>query len=139
MKIPILIKKNTNDLPFRTKKIDWSRLFNKKELNLILFKSEFYFLSSADTVVDEDKDSSAPAHVITVGVVGGVVAVAIVCVAVIIVLRKRRHTITLTESRGTHEFATPIVWVSATGMPPNMALFLTEIMKSLFSLIAFGL
>ena len=50
-------------------------------------------------------------------------AVAIVCVTVIIVLRKRRHTITLTKSRGTHEFATPGVCVSATGMPPNMALF----------------
>ena len=55
--------------------------------------------------------------------VSGVVAVAIVCVAFIIVLRKRRHTITLTESRGTNEFATPGVRVSATGMPPNMALF----------------
>lgn len=61
----------------------------------------------ADTVVDEDKDSSVPVHVVTIGVVGGVVAVAIICVAVIIVLRKRRYNVTLTESRGTHEFATP--------------------------------
>lgn len=61
----------------------------------------------ADTVVDEDKDSSVPVHVVTVGVVGGVVAVAIVCVAVIIVLRKRRHNVTLTESSGAQEFATP--------------------------------
>ncbi|PFX28677.1 hypothetical protein AWC38_SpisGene6624 [Stylophora pistillata] len=63
--------------------------------------------SSADTVVDEDKDSNVPVHVVAVGVVGGVVVVVIVCVAVIIVLRKRRHSVTLAESRGAHEAATP--------------------------------
>ena len=89
----------------------------------LFFSSGFYFISSVDTVFDEDKGSSVPVHVVTVGVVGGVVAVTIVCVAVIIVLRKRHHNVTLTESRGTHEFATPGVWVSATGMPPNKALF----------------
>ena len=73
----------------------------------LIFLIGFYFASSADTVVDEDKDSSVPVHVVTIGVVGGVVAVAIICVAVIIVLRKRRYNVTLTESRGTHEFATP--------------------------------
>ena len=98
-----IFKENTNQAPFLNQD---NRIFEQKELNLF-FSSGFYFISSVDTVFDEDKGSSVPVHVVTVGVVGGVVAVTIVCVAVIIVLRKRHHNVTLTKSRGIHEFATP--------------------------------
>ena len=56
----------------------------------------------ADTVVDENKDSSVLFHVVAAEVFGGIVAVAIVCMAVIIVLRKR----------GAYEIATPGVLVT---------------------------
>ena len=107
MKIQISIKKKIQITSLFELRKSTDRAYLTKRIELNSFNRNFIFLSSADTVVDEDKDSSAPTHVVTVGVVGGVAAVAIVCVAVIIVLRKRRHTITLTESRGTHEFATP--------------------------------
>lgn len=61
----------------------------------------------ADTVVDENKDSSVLVHVVAAKVFGGIVAVAIVCMAVIIVLRKRGHNATLVGSRGVYEIATP--------------------------------
>ena len=60
----------------------------------------------ADTVVDENKDSSVLVHVVAAKVFGGIVAVAIVCMAVIIVLRKRGHNATLAGSRGVYEIAT---------------------------------
>lgn len=66
----------------------------------------------ADTVVDENKDSSVLVHVVAAEVFGGIVAVAIVCMAVIIVLRKRGHNATLAGSRGVYEIATPGVLVT---------------------------